>query len=381
MRKITLVLSTLVFISMLLVACGGQETSTSMPSTDLPPMTEEPTMEATEAVPAGTETGAPTEQGTPVGGIPVTGEEGPSRLSNQLDYTVWNQNGEQIGEVNDMVVDLNDSQVSYVIVGTGGFLEIGEKDIFVPWDSLQLQTEAGDMTGGEQYAFILRTDQEIFNNAPDIDVNAILPALGEPTNDWDIDIRNYWEGGVVPGTQSAGTAMPETTGTASLDATATPDESGTTTAALQGVVLASELLGSDISVGSMGEITENGDQAQTQAVGTGTPEATTMPSTTTTPDTGTAGDEQDQVTTATIDDVIVNVDTGDVMYIVISSSFDDGDRWIPIPLSSFQWEANAGAFILNTDQAMLQDAPFFADGQYPDTTVDGWDSDYSSYWQ
>ena len=77
-----------------------------------------------------------------------------------------------------MVLDPDNATVSYVIVGNGGFLDIGEKDILIPWNSLQLQTGGGDMTGGEQNAFILQTDQEIFNNAPDVDVNAILPPLG-----------------------------------------------------------------------------------------------------------------------------------------------------------------------------------------------------------
>ncbi|HSB00215.1 MAG TPA: PRC-barrel domain-containing protein, partial [Anaerolineales bacterium] len=187
MRKITILLSTLVLAAMLLVACGGEESSTGAPSTSIATM-EEPTSAATstEAAPAGTGTVSPTE-GTP--GVPVTGEENPSRISNQLDYNVWNQDGEQIGEVNDMVLDLDDARVSYVIVGTGGFLELGERDILVPWDSLQLQTEGGDMTGGEQNAFILQTDQDVFANAPDVDVNTILPALGEPAADWDLEIR------------------------------------------------------------------------------------------------------------------------------------------------------------------------------------------------
>jgi hypothetical protein len=110
MRKIIILLSTLTLVSLLLVACGAEETSTVVPRTDIPPMTEEPTTE----VPLETETVMPTEEGTPDAGIPVTGEEDPSRLSNQLDYDVWNREGEQIGEVNDMIVDLDNSRVSYV---------------------------------------------------------------------------------------------------------------------------------------------------------------------------------------------------------------------------------------------------------------------------
>jgi sporulation protein YlmC with PRC-barrel domain len=370
MRKSVVILSTLALVTMLLTACAGEETSTLVPGTDVPPMTEEP---VTEVAPV-TETVGPTEEGTPGAGIPVTGEENPARLSNQLDYNVWDQNGEQIGEVNDMVLDLDNASVAYVIVGTGGFLEIGEKDILVPWNSLQLQTETGDMTGGEENAFILQTDQETFENAPDVDVNAVLPALGEPANDWDLDFRNYWESGVIPGTPSAdGTAMPDTTATLSPEATAMPDD-GTTASELGGVALASEVLGSNISVGIDGVMLENQDQVQVQ----GTPAATAMPDATATPSTDT--DNQGQLLDATLEDMIVNTDTGDIQYIVLITSFEAGERWIPVPLDLLRWDANNGTFVLDVDQPLLQGAPFFTDGHYPDMTVDGWDSDYSAYW-
>jgi sporulation protein YlmC with PRC-barrel domain len=370
MRKIIVVLSTLTLVSMLLAACAGEETSTVVPGTDVPPMTEEPTTEE----PLATETVVPTEEGTPDAGIPVTGEEDPSRLSNQLDYDVWNQEGDQIGEVNDMIVDLGNSRVSYVIVGTGGFLEIGERDILVPWESLQLQTAAGEDATGDENAFILQTDQETFENAPDVDVNAVLPPLGEPAGDWDADIRNFWQSGVVPEAPPAdGTAVTDMTATVSPDATAVPDTGDTTvTGELQGVILASELLNSNITVGADGVVTDD------QVVGT--PAATAMPDATATLATDTDLDTEGQVMDAAIDDVIVNIDSGDILYFVISSIFDDGERLIPVPLSQFNWDATNGAFVLDVDSTMLRDAPFFVDGQYPDMTVEGWDSDYSVYW-
>lgn len=365
MRKLTVLLTTLVLASMLLAACGAEEgTSTVVPATDVPQMTEEPTLEATETV-------VPTDEGTPDAGIPVTGEEDPARLSNQLDYDVWNQEGDQVGEVNDMIVDLDNARISYVIVGTGGFLEIGEKDVLVPWDSLQLQTEGDDTTAGDQHAFILLIDQETFNNAPDTDVNAVLPGLGEPAGDWDADIRNFWQSGVVPDAPSGdATAVPDMTATVSPDATAVPDAGDTTTTGeLQGVILASELLGSNITVGTDGVVTDDT---------LGTPVATAMPDATATLPTDL--DDQDQVSDVVIEDVIVDIDTGDVRYFVLNAFFDDGERLIPVPLNQFNWDANNGAFVLDVDSTMLRDAPFFPDLQYPDMTVEGWDRDYSAYW-
>lgn len=396
MRKFITLLSTLVFVSMLLAACAGEETATSAPATDIPQMTEEPTLDATEE-PLGTETVAPTEEGTPGAGIPVTGEDDPSRISNQLDYDVWNQNGEQIGEVNDMILDLDNEMVTYVIVGTGGFLEIGERDILVPWESLMLSTEGGDATGGDQFAFILQSDQEMFENAPDWDVNTLLPPMGEPAADWDAEIRSFWEGGVVPvepGTDGTATGTaPDATVNPNMTATVGPDTTGTTaapgtgdgtTADLQGVILATELLGSNITVGADGTVT--GTQGLPQDLGTpaapGTPAAgTAMPDATATLSTDPGTTTTGQVSNATVDDVIVDIDTGDILYIVLNAAFDDGDRWIPVPLTQFLWDAANGAFALDADQTMLQGAPSFVDGQYPDTTMEAWDTEFSTYWQ
>ena len=372
MRKISIVLTTLVVAAMLLTACGGDETSTTVPDTDVPQVTLEAT--ATDEGPLETETSSATDTAT-TPDVAVTGEEDPARLSNQLGFDVWNQDGEQIGEVNDMILDLDNTRISYVIVGTGGFLEIGEKDVLVPRNSLQLQTAAGDATAGDQNAFILQIDQELFNNSPDVDLNAILPGRGEPANDWDFDIRNYWENGVVPPTAAPdATASPEMTATVSPDNTAVPEGA----VDLQGVVLASDVLGSAVNL-SPGEGEAVG-QGTGQEQATATPGTGTDATATVDPSLPTAGPGVGNFN-GTIDDVIVDIDTGDILYIVVDAAFDDDERWIPIPLNFFQWDATNEAFLINANPAMLRDAPFIQDGLYPDTTAEGWNSEFDAFWQ
>lgn len=122
----------------------------------------------------------------------------------------------------------------------------------------------------------------------------------------------------------------------------------------------------------------NTSQTPSQAQGTGTPAATAMPATTGTPSTDT--DNQGQVLDVVIDDLIVDTVSGAIQYVVVNTSFDDGEHWIPVPLDLLRWDANNGAFVLDVDPTMLQGAPFFTDGEYPDTTVEGWDLDFSTYW-
>ena len=396
MKKIGMLLTMLVLAAMVLAACGGQETSTNVPSTNVPSTSESTATEAPTATEMPTEVGAATE--TP--GVPVTGGVNPARLSNELDFGVWNQNGDQIGEVDDMVLDLDNNQVSYVVVGTGGFLGIGEKEVFVPWDSLQLQTGTGDNTGGQQNAFIFQGDMNAFENAPNFDVNNV-PGLGQPAGDWDADIRNFWQSGgtaaatAAPGmtATSAATEMATATGAATEAATATTAAGmapGATATKLQGVALASDVLGSTVTLGNQGTGTATGQALATATMAAGGAAATAVDTPTVVAGAGTAtavpatGTEVGAAVgnvTATIDDALIDTTSGDIMYFVLDTTTDTGQRLVPAPLGAFSWDANTQGFVLNTDAATLQNAPSFQNDQYPDTSMPDWDTQFHDFWQ
>lgn len=56
--------------------------------------------------------------------------------SDLIGTRVVSANNESIGDINDVIVDRN-GQVMAVVVGVGGFLGIGEKDVAVPFKSLE----------------------------------------------------------------------------------------------------------------------------------------------------------------------------------------------------------------------------------------------------
>jgi sporulation protein YlmC with PRC-barrel domain len=384
MRKISLILSMLMLAVLVLAACGGGATSTNVAGSP-PPVTADATEEitATESLTEGTATEPGTTTETP--GVPVTGDVNPARMTNQLDFNLWSQDGEQIGDVEDMVLNLDDPRVMYVVVGTGGFLDLGDREILVPWGSLTLQTGTGETTGGEQNAFVLQGDVEIFRNAPDFDLGNI-PEMGVESGDWDAYVRTYWEsggtvGGAVetPATEPATEAPAEATATVESTATAEPGQGGQA-ADLQGVVLASDVLGSTITVTGQG----NEAQGQATAPAAGT-DQTATPSTGTEQATATPGADQGNQglgnVDATIEDMIIDVESGAIQYLVVNALFDEGERWIPVPLNLVQWNAGSDVFVLNSNPAALRDAPFFENGQFPDTTASGWNSEFDTYWQ
>jgi hypothetical protein len=148
---------------------------------------------------------------------------------------------------------------------------------------------------------------------------------------------------------------------------------------LQGVVLASDILGATLTLGMQGQ---DAGQATADPNATVDPNATTDPNATALPEATSDGTGTDQSNvTATVEDLIVDTATGDVQYIVVNAGFTDGERWIPVPLGIFQWDAATGSFVLNADGAMLQNAPSFQDDMVPDTSTSGWNSEFDSFWQ
>lgn len=398
MRRFNFLLGTLLIASMILAACGGEQTSTTVPSTDVPPITAESTMTEDGSAMTGTPEGGDT---TTTPGVPVTGEDSTSRVSNLLDYDVWNQNGEQIGEVEDMVLDFDNSTVSYVVIETGGFLDLGDKTLLVPWNMLELQTP---VSGGTENAFVLTADAEMLNNAPDIDLLSVLPGAGQPAADWDADLRNFWEGGVMPSATEAtgdGTATEAPTEAATEAATEAPTEAateeatGAATAApgsgigtgqgaeLQGVMLASEVLGATISIEQgLGNASGTGTTPAT-AEATSTVDAAASPaaSPAATESTGAGTGTTEGLTEATVEDIIVDPDTGEVLFLVLSSLFNGEDRWIPVPLSAMEWDATNQGLLFGDDGGMLLNAPFFLSDEFPDTSTAGWDTEFNDFWQ
>jgi len=60
-----------------------------------------------------------------------TAQKGWSAKKDIIGKTVYNDNNEKIGDVNDVIFSRNNS-ASFVVVGAGGFLGMGEHDVAVP---------------------------------------------------------------------------------------------------------------------------------------------------------------------------------------------------------------------------------------------------------
>jgi high-affinity K+ transport system ATPase subunit B len=64
------------------------------------------------------------------------------RVSRLINSTVRNAANESVGDVNDLLLDKT-GKVTAVIVGVGGFLGIGERNVAMSFDQLQVRNENG----------------------------------------------------------------------------------------------------------------------------------------------------------------------------------------------------------------------------------------------
>jgi putative membrane protein len=64
-------------------------------------------------------------------------------ISTYYNEDVYDTQDNKIGDVNDILLD-KDGRLSTAIIGVGGFLGVGEKDVAVPFEALKVAEKAGD---------------------------------------------------------------------------------------------------------------------------------------------------------------------------------------------------------------------------------------------
>ncbi len=99
---------------------------------------------------------------------------------------VINLKGETLGKIENLVVDIDTGRIVYAVLGSGGFLDIGEKLFPVPWKSLAALPSEG--------LFFLNQSKEQMKKAPAFDKKD-LPNMGDRR--WGANVFKYY--GAPPG--------------------------------------------------------------------------------------------------------------------------------------------------------------------------------------
>jgi len=101
---------------------------------------------------------------------------------------VRNSAGEDLGKIEEIMIDLETRRVAYAVLSYGGFLGMGNKLFAVPWEALRLDED--------EHQFILDVDKETLENAPGFDKDN-WPDMADPN--WGSEVyshygyKPYWE--------------------------------------------------------------------------------------------------------------------------------------------------------------------------------------------
>jgi len=142
-----------------LAACAAiLMSSAAYAQTTTPPATNPPTARppATTAPPART----PATETQVKSKAPTQEVTGAWHTKDFFRSRVYNMNGERVGDVNDILID--DGQVTAFVVGVGGFLGIGEKEVSLKPDQVKRMVHSD----GETY-FTVNTTKEQLQAAPE----------------------------------------------------------------------------------------------------------------------------------------------------------------------------------------------------------------------
>ncbi|MGE5545816.1 MAG: PRC-barrel domain-containing protein [Solirubrobacterales bacterium] len=96
---------------------------------------------------------------------------------------VRNLQGDDVGDIKDLVLDMPRGRIAFAVVGVGGFLGVGEKNVAVPWDRLR--------PGDRAETFVLNVDKQTLKSAPAIKLDEVASLQQSQVRD---QVDTFWRG-------------------------------------------------------------------------------------------------------------------------------------------------------------------------------------------
>jgi len=103
------------------------------------------------------------------------------RSKDVVGVSVKNAQGENLGKIEDVVLDKKTGQACYIVLSFGGLLGIGDKLFALPWETSTYDTN--------EECFILNIDKDKLKNAPGFSKNN-WPNMAD--SDWNQSISKYY---------------------------------------------------------------------------------------------------------------------------------------------------------------------------------------------
>jgi sporulation protein YlmC with PRC-barrel domain len=84
---------------------------------------------------------------------------------------VWNDAGEKLGSIEELMINVETGRIAYAVLSFGGFFGLGDKFFAIPWEALRLDAA--------NKAFRLNIEKEKLETAPGFDKDD-WPDMTEP---------------------------------------------------------------------------------------------------------------------------------------------------------------------------------------------------------
>ena len=109
------------------------------------------------------------QRGTVLGAASLTGNR------------VRNPAGEDLGKIEELMIDIRGGRVAYAVISFGGFLGIGDKLFAVPWEALTVNERTQE--------YVLNVDRKELEQAPGFNPNR-WPDMGDPS--WTSQVDEFY---------------------------------------------------------------------------------------------------------------------------------------------------------------------------------------------
>jgi sporulation protein YlmC with PRC-barrel domain len=94
---------------------------------------------------------------------------------------VVNQQGEDLGKLEELMIDLDRGRIAYAVLSFGGFLGMGDKLFAIPWQAFGVDTVGKKL--------VLKANKEILKKATGFD-KSNWPNMADPT--WGTNVYKYY---------------------------------------------------------------------------------------------------------------------------------------------------------------------------------------------
>lgn len=107
--------------------------------------------------------------------------------------------GNDVGTIKEIMLDVSSGRVAYAVLSSGGFLGIGDKLLAIPWNALTLDTD--------NKCFRLAVTSDQVRNAPGFDKDS-WPGMADQT--WATTLHQHYGREPYWSSRSTGADIPET---------------------------------------------------------------------------------------------------------------------------------------------------------------------------